>query len=194
MSPEELISGLKSFMRRHLVCPDYQLTILALWIMHTHCFKSFRVTPYLNIWSPDKQCGKTICMQLLSILSDRPWIPSGMTAPDLMRRISIDRPTVLLDDWHTTLKSSETQAVIGLLISGSFSGNIYPPLNPKDHKYVPIFCPKASAGPASLPPSLADRSTPIILQRRKPGKSATPFWLMVAQRECSSIACALVNW
>src|SRR5690349_13701951 len=193
-SPEKLITNLKSFIRQYLVCPDYQLTLLALWIMHTYCFQSFRVTPYLNIWSPEKQCGKTTCMQVLSVLSAKPWIPSGVTGSHLMQRISSTRPTLLLDDWHTTLKSSETQAVIGFLIGGSLYGNFYTLFNAKGHSDVTIFCPKAFAGPASLPPALADRSIPLVLQRRKLGESVIPFRLTAALHECGPLLVALLTW
>src|SRR5205085_4786877 len=45
----EIMDRLTGFLRRYLVCTSDQLTVLALWIMHTYSYKASLVTPYLNI-------------------------------------------------------------------------------------------------------------------------------------------------
>ena len=72
----ETFDALNKLIWRYLVCSEYQRIVLALWIVHTYCFDVLPVTPYLNIYSPEKQCGKTICLQLLRMLASNPWMPS----------------------------------------------------------------------------------------------------------------------
>jgi hypothetical protein len=43
----------------YLALPEGAADALTLWCVHTHCFKIFKVSPRLNITSPDRGCGKT---------------------------------------------------------------------------------------------------------------------------------------
>jgi hypothetical protein len=73
----ELIQEVAQFIARYLQCSAHQRTLLALWVLHTYCYCSARVTPYLSIQSAGKQSGKTLCLQLLSLLCDHPALTSG---------------------------------------------------------------------------------------------------------------------
>jgi hypothetical protein len=46
-----LVSDLKTFIRRYVVMTDQQLTVVALWVIHTHCVGAFEQTPYLSVTS-----------------------------------------------------------------------------------------------------------------------------------------------
>src|SRR5689334_20135369 len=72
MSPAEVLGLVREFISRFLVCSDDQLTLLALWVLHTHCHRAFVSTPYLDIRSAEKGCGKTICLQVLNVLCRKP--------------------------------------------------------------------------------------------------------------------------
>src|SRR5207248_1084249 len=69
LSPTQMLDHVVEEIRQYLVCSDHQLTVLALWVLHTYCHRSFPVTPYLNICSAENQSGKSICLQLLCMLS-----------------------------------------------------------------------------------------------------------------------------
>jgi hypothetical protein len=69
-----LLEHVTAFSGQYLSCSPGQLDILALWFLHTHVFNTAPVTPYLNIHSRQKQSGKTLCLELLSLLSLQPWL------------------------------------------------------------------------------------------------------------------------
>ena len=166
-----LLHDITQFLARFLQCSEHQRTILALWVLHTYCYYTAEVTPYLSIQSTDKQSGKTLCLQLLSLLCENPALTSGFTVHKLTARMSL-RPVsaILLDECQAivgTRSRPKTPVLRGLLASGFHRGLGYTgPFEEDD-----IFCPKAFAGRGPLPEELADRSIPIILQPLQPHTS-----------------------
>ena len=188
----ETFDALYNLLGKYLVCTDHQRTILALWIVHTYCFEVFPATPYLNIYSPEKQSGKTVCLQLLRMLSHNPWMPGGgLTASRLMDRIAQRRPTLLLDDWHTAFRPTEAQSLIGFLNAGFVEESRYSLRGSED---LDIYCPKAFAGPSGLPAPLADRAIPIVLQRRRPSESVQPFCSSIIRLDAAPLSDQLRLW
>ena len=196
----QTLDAIAQFIRKHLVCSDHQLTVLILWVVHTYCYDYFPATPYLNIFSPEKQSGKSLCLQLLNVLCCKPWMlmPGSITRSGIMKGIASSQPALLLDDWHTVFHASsfsaaEAQPIIGFFNAGSTGGHRNAPNlgNARfqrdcfvnfDHADVRpistprIYCPKAFAGPGDLPVSLVDRCIPIALKRKKPSER-TEFFL-----------------
>src|SRR5579864_4088262 len=174
----EMLDAIMKFLRQYLVCDEHQFTILALWIVHTWSFRHFPTAAYLHIRSAEPQSAKTLCLKLLSILSDSSWFATGAHWRSVMdnlltsgRRLNPGKPlavappyAILLDDCHHTLAKPERQPLLALLNSGSQA----------DCNYVnglarySVFGPKAFAGNCSLPRSLAARCIPILLPRKKP--------------------------
>src|SRR5215471_14726246 len=74
----EMLDSLTSFLRQYLVCDPYQLNVIALWIIHTWCYQHFPTTAYLNICSAEPESGKTRCLELLNLLSNSPWLATGV--------------------------------------------------------------------------------------------------------------------
>src|SRR5947209_199044 len=177
---------------KYLACSDHQRTILALWIVHTYCLEVFPVTPYLYVYSPEKQSGKTVCMRLLRLLANNSWMPAGgLTATRLMEQIAQRRPTVLLDDWHTIFRPREAQSIIGFLNASSAEETRYSGVGAEDKD---IYCPKAFAGPVGLPSLLAGHSIPIRLQRRKPNQYALPCYSSVVRIESAPLVEQIREW
>src|SRR5437763_2154859 len=165
----EIMDRLTGFIRRYLICTSDQLTVLALWIMHTYSYKACSVTPYLNIHSMERRSGKTTCLQLLSYLCPDSWFVTAPAAATVIRKLLYSRPIVLLDDRHITFSPSDRQQVVSLLICGAthderyFAGDSGRTITAFD-----VFCPKAFAGRGPFPPALADRSIPICLGPARP--------------------------
>lgn len=190
----ETFESLCGLLAKYLACSDHQRTILALWIIHTYCFEIFPVTPYLNISSPENQSGKTVCMRVLSLLSSNPWMPAGgLTATRLMEHVAERRPTLLLDDWHTAFRPTETQSIIGFLNAGASEETHYRARNAREDDQD-IYCPKAFAGADSLPASLADRSIPIVLQRRASSEHTLPFCTAIVRDDSAPIVGQIRHW
>jgi hypothetical protein len=96
---QHMLSLVSAFLRQYLLCTEDQLAILALWVLHTHCFLNASVTPYLHISSRERESGKTLCIELLSLLCMGPWLTSGFTPAILLRKLQDEQYcTILLDD------------------------------------------------------------------------------------------------
>jgi hypothetical protein len=50
----------------YLVLPPGAAVALTLWTAHTHCFTAFRLTPRLNLQSPEPGCGKTTTLDVIA--------------------------------------------------------------------------------------------------------------------------------
>jgi hypothetical protein len=160
---DQLLKDISAFIGRYLQCSEHQRTVLALWALHTHCLPAARMTPYLAIQSAEKQSGKTLCLQLLSMLCEDPIFTASFTANTLTRRLDQHISTVLLDECQSifgTRNRSKNPALQALLACGNYCGAGY-----TDSKHERnTFAPKAFAGMGHLPESLADRSISIILK------------------------------
>ena len=55
----DLLSAITAFIKQFVSVSEDQAVAIALWVVHTHCFGAAVTTPYLNIGSAEKQCGKT---------------------------------------------------------------------------------------------------------------------------------------
>ena len=191
----EVVDAIYRVLPDYLSCSNHQRVILALWIVHTYCFEVFPATPYLNIYSPETQSGKTLCLQLLRMLCHNSWMPGGgLTATRLMDNIAKRRPTLLLDDWHTAFRPTEAQSIIGFLNAGFAEDSRYAGRGSDGSEDLDIYCPKAFAGSASLPGPLADRSIPIVLQRQKPSESFRTFCSGIIRPQTESITKQLRLW
>lgn len=198
----EMLDAITRFLRQYLVCDEHHYTILALWIVHTWCFRHFPTAPYLHIRSADSQSAKTLCLKLLANLSYSPWLATGPGYRSIMdnlltsdRRVIAGQPpagqahTVLLDDCHHTFASAERQPVLSLLNSGSQA----------DCTYVDglarytAFGPKAFAGNGALPRSLAARCIPIRLRRKKPS-DVTARFTPDAAASAARLAQSIASW
>jgi hypothetical protein len=215
-SMAQTLHDISALIRQYLFCSEDQLTVLALWVVHTYGFEYFSVTPYLNICSPESQSGKTVCLSLLDLLCHNPWMPSGLTPARLISHITNSQPTLLLDNWDTFFRPSDAQSFVGFLNAGSAHGNRFV-TRPDDrdddwdsdesmhgNRFVTRpghqdldksnFCPKAFAGQGRLPASLAARCIPIVLQRRKPTKHALPFWRDIVFKDAFRLVEPIPGW
>ncbi len=71
--------------------------------MHTYAFEFGRVATYLGLESPERECGKTTLMTLISKLVNRPQPASNISSPAFYRAIEELRPTLLIDEADTLL-------------------------------------------------------------------------------------------
>ncbi len=99
-----LLDEIAQKLRRFVVLPKWAAETLALWVLHTYAFLLRNVSTYVGIESPQKQCGKTTLLTLLSQLVSRPEIAANISPPAFFRVIEETRPTLLIDEGDTFLK------------------------------------------------------------------------------------------
>jgi hypothetical protein len=197
--PLRPLEKLMRTIRRYVVLTDAQTLVVALWILHTYTFERFDVTPYLAITSPEKQCGKTTLLRLLAELVARPWpctLPSEAT---VYRHVHKNAPTMLLDETDAIFAPKTAQYHEGLraiLNAGFMQGSTVPRCvgNSSEPMDFRTYCPKALAGIGTLPDTIADRSLPIRLQRKRRDERVERFRIRAVREECEPMRVGMRAW
>ena len=81
-----LLDELAGVMRRFVVLPN-GAAALALWVLHTYAFELREVSTYMGVESPEKRCGKTTLLTVLSELVNRPVVAANISSPAFFRVI-----------------------------------------------------------------------------------------------------------
>ncbi|MDA2928290.1 DUF3631 domain-containing protein, partial [Acidobacteria bacterium AH-259-G07] len=140
---------------------------LALWVLHTHSFDAAYSTPYVNINSPVKGCGKTTNLEILGHLVAKPLFSSNITAPAVFRTVEKYQPTLLIDEADTFLGLNDE--LRGVLNSGNRKNTAFT-IRLVGENYEPkrfsTWCPKVFALIGHLPGTLEDRSIGITMHRK----------------------------
>ena len=171
----------EAFIRRYVVLSDEQAAAVALWVAHTHAFEAAAATPYLAISSAEMESGKTRLIEALELLVANPWFTSHTTAAALTRKIDLSTPTLLLDESDAAFGGDKAYAetLRGVLNAGHRRGGAVTVCAGQGAQFtvkdLGAFCPKAIAGIGSLPDTVASRSIPIRLKKRKPAEQIERF-------------------
>ncbi len=196
--PNDVLDFLESTIAQYLICSPAQRSVLALWILHTYTFQAAHFTPYLNIYSPLEESGKSTCMAILRSFCARPWWASGVSPAIFKKRVSVGHPTVLLDNWQTVFRGSDKNQFTGFLLNGCDQARDVASFDHLSETSTAnlwqTFCPKAFAGLESLPPSLARHSIPIVLQRRKPLETVKSTFNLLVPGSTAKLTSWMERW
>jgi putative DNA primase/helicase len=189
----DLLSDVSEAFSRYVVLPPGAADALALWVAHTHCFESFLCSPRLNIFSPEKGCGKTTLRDVLGLLVPRPLPTENLSVPVLFRVIETFKPTVLADEYDSWLTDNEE--LRGLFNSGHRRGGQALRCEGDGHEVrrFNVFGPTVLAGIGHLPGTLHDRSIVVRLERARPGEFRRQFDTRRTQQE-SDLCRKLARW
>ena len=202
---QTLINEITDFYRQYLHTSPGQLDILALWTLHSYCFLEAPFSPSLNIHSRHKQSGKTLCLQLLTLLCEDSWMHTAAAPSLLLRQLTNEEPnsfvgTLLLDDCHATFGSSRMNIKLQGLLTARFQHDARFTIEFKDQddqrdfNEIPVYFPMAFAGQGRIHTCLAERSIPITLEPKPPGSPCRPFRFFDAQKSIRNLAERLREW
>ena len=188
---DALLDEIVMRVRRYLVLPDGGAEVLALWAVHAHAFEAFYFTPRLAITTPEKQCGKTVVLDVLESLTPRSIRTEHLTTAVMFRIVEAHQPTLLVDEFDTFLKHNDE--LRGAINAGYRRGGVMLRCVGDDNDVQPFktFAPVAMAGIGNLPETIADRSISISMRRALPDETVKPFRGDRAHKErelCSQIA------
>jgi Protein of unknown function (DUF3631) len=195
-----ILDRILAFIRRFIDLTVEQARIVVVWIAHTHAIAAATTTPYLNVNSATKRSGKTRLLEVSELLVARPWLTGRVSAACLVRKVDQVRPTLLLDESDAAFNGEKeyAEALRGILNTGFYSGGVASccvgsgaAITYKDFK---TYCAKAIAGIGHLPDTVADRSIPIRLIRKKPGETVERFRRRHAKPEADEIKLQLAEW
>jgi hypothetical protein len=179
----KLLTDVCRHVRRYVALGENELRAIALWTIHTHALDAAEVTPYLNITSAEKQCGKTRLLEVLELLVYKPWFTGRTTAAALARRVH-EGATLLLDETDAAFNGDRDYAenLRGILNTGHRKKGSTTLCVGKgaelSAKQFSVFGAKALAGIGnSLPDTIRDRSILIWLKRRAENEDVYKFRL-----------------
>lgn len=168
-----LLDDLVTYLRRYAVLSREQSDALALWVVHTHAIDAFDLTLYIVITSPEKRCGKSRLLRLLALVVARAWLTGRTTAAALIRKVSRQKSTLLLDESDAMFHGEKeyAEALRGILNDGNVRGGCSTLCVGKgtniEARDFDVFGPKALAGIGRLADTIMDRSTVIEMRRRR---------------------------
>jgi hypothetical protein len=171
----DLLADLRHFFTRFAVFRDKRIPLLlAAWTLGTYVYRVFQVFPYLALRSPDKRCGKSRVLDLLSLLAFNasPRLVH-LTESIVFRSPSRNGGTMLLDEVEA-LGKADKDNYAGLLatLNNGFEKGGSVPRNVKDavgnfqQVDFDTFCPRALAGINKTADTLEDRSVMFTMQRK----------------------------
>jgi len=102
---KELLDAIMSELLRFVAFPKWAAEMLALWILHTFAFHLRDVTAYVAIESPEKECGKSTLLTVLSRLVNRPAVSSNISSSAFFHAIEELQPTLLMDEADSNLRA-----------------------------------------------------------------------------------------
>jgi hypothetical protein len=196
---DRALAAVAQFVRTYVVLGEHEVTAVALWVFHTHAFDATETTPYLQVYSAEKRSGKSQLLEVLLQLVAKPWRAITPTEAVVFRKIAEPRPTLLLDEYDAIYgpKAAHHEGLRALLNAGFRVGMTVPRCVGDGSKMrvvdFEVFCPKALAGLGDLPDTVADRSIPIELRRRKRSETVAGFRFRDAAHAAEPLRTALAE-
>lgn len=189
----ELLDAIADTFTRYLVLPAGAADALALWTTHTHVFDAFEHTPRLNITAPQKQCGKTLLLDVLQAIAAKGLRTENVSTAVLFRLTDSEAPCLLIDECDSFLRDNEE--LRGALNAGHRRGGRHLRCEGEQNEVraFKTFAPVVLAGIGSLPGTLADRSIIIRMERAKPGEVRQRFDSRKTTRE-QVLKRQLIRW
>lgn len=168
---EGMLNEISDLIRRYVICDASVVDAATLWIIFTWLIDTVDVAPMALITSPDKRCGKTQMLNLFEHLCRHPLSASSITTSALYRCIEKWKPTLLIDEADTFLKSNDQ--LRGVLNSGHTREKAFVIVNVRtgddfEPQQFNTWGAKAiaSIGVGGISDTLIDRSIALKLRRK----------------------------
>lgn len=196
----DALAAVEAYLRRYVVFGRVETIVaVVLWVAHTYALAFADATPYLAVTSAEKGSGKTRLLECLHQLARfRPQIFVIPTAATIYRLLDgePDMP-LLIDELDAVFRdrSDKYEEVRAIINAGHRRGATVPRTVTVGNKHVvrffPVFGPRVLAGIGKLPDTVADRSIPIRMLKRKRSEPVEKFRETQARLDAEPIATAL---
>ena len=147
---------------------------VACWVVHTHLYDRFMVTPRLMATSPVRACGKTTLLDVVSHMVARPEKIDNITAAAIYSAVDEDRCTLLIDE-ADNLELTAKGVLRAVLNSGHRQGASITRLMGRRRRRFSTFAPVAMATIGVLTLPLMSRSIVIPMVRHDGARSLKRF-------------------
>ena len=148
----------------YVALQPHEHVAVACWIVHTHVYDRFMMTPRWVVMSPVRACGKTTLLDVASHMVARPEKSDNLTAAAIYHAVDEGRCTLLIDE-ADNLELSAKGALRAVLNSGYRRGGSFLRLVGRRRRRFSTFAPVAIATIGPLPLPLMSRSIVIPMER-----------------------------
>jgi len=185
------------------VFPDKHSRIaVTLWTALTHIIEEFYIAPRLALVSPEPECGKSLLLGLLSLLTPNPMFTLSASPPAIFRTLVDTKVTLLFDEvdaiWSKHGKNDNHEDLRALLNAGYKRGATIPRcVGPKHEvQHFDVFCPVAMASIGEMPETIMSRSVIIRMRRMAPdeGRQVTSYRPRRDDEILSTLRDSLAEW
>jgi len=157
----------RAMLESYLSLAPHEYVAVTLWIVHTHIFDAFMVTPRLLLSSPVRGCGKTTLLDVAERLVARAEKSDNMSAAAIYHALQGIPCTLLLDE-ADNLEMSAKAVLRAVLNAGYRRGGAVSRMHRCELVRFPVFAPVALAGIGTLTLPLMSRSLVIHMRRANP--------------------------
>lgn len=196
----ELLDELRDALTRYVVFPDlHAANAVTLWIAATHVQPAWEHAPRLVITAPEKRCGKSRLLDIVEATCYDPLITVNASVAAVVRSISLDPPTLLVDESDTIFgpkASKDNEDLRGILNAGHQRNRpaIRFNVNSDSVQKLHTFAMAALAGIGDMPDTITDRAVVIRMRRRAPGETVSPYRTRRDRPALVSLAGRLHTW
>ena len=161
-----LIELIEFVLKQYIAVEPHEYTGIALWILHTHVFERFQISPRLAALSPVPGCGKSNLLKLCAKLTPNAERHDNISAASLFRLIDerAGELTLLLDE-ADNLGLKIDRVVRSVLNSGHAKGGLITRTIQGQPKSFSTFAPAAIGAIGTLTLPLLQRSIAIPMHK-----------------------------
>ena len=112
-----MLAEIAEIIALHVSLPAALADAVALWTVMTWLHDRLDISPFLNVTSATKRCGKSLLLEVVAELVYRPLPTSNVTPAVLFRIIEKSAPTLLLDEADRTFAKKDNPDLIAIINS-----------------------------------------------------------------------------
>lgn len=173
-----LLTEIHAAIQRFCVLPEHSAPLMAAWVLHAWAHDAADISPVMAFVSPEKRCGKTTALSVISALVPRPMNAVNISASVLFRVVEKYAPTVLIDEGDMFLAADKNSDMLGMLNGGHnrLIAYVWRSVG-DDHepRRFKVWAPKVIAMIGKLPDTLEDRALVVHLRRKQAGETVQRF-------------------
>lgn len=177
----ELLDELLDAIKRYVILPSQEAyDAVTCYIAATYGQPAWEHATRLMILSPEKRCGKSRLLDVIEATCHEPLITVNISPAALVRSISSDPPTLLLDEADTVFgkKAADNNEDLRGIVNAGHQRNrpyIRWDATARMPERCPTFAMAVLAGIGDMPDTIMDRSVIVRMRRRAPHETVAPY-------------------
>jgi hypothetical protein len=178
---ERLLDELRAAIVRYCILPTPEAyDAVTAYIAATYGVPAWECATRLVITSPEKRCGKSRLLDVIEATCYQPLITVNISPAAMVRSISPDPPTILLDEADTVFgkKAADSNEDLRGIVNAGHQRNrpyIRWDVTARAPEKCPTFSMCVLAGIGDMPDTIMDRSVVIRMRRRAPHEKVAPY-------------------